>query len=337
MSVPSISKPAAFTSALLSIALLGVIDYVTGYEVSIFIFYAIPIVAVAWFNDKNSAILMALIAALVWWWADRLAMHPYRWGWLQAWESAVRLGFFIFAGISGSAIRAHHDAVEARIRLLEHSQLLEQQIVNISEEEQRRIGHDLHDGICQRLIALGFSASCLEKDLWQQGCFEWASSAKDLAVGLKNAAVETRDLARGLTPVQVDTAGLAGALQELAATIKQHVALDCIFDGNSNVQILDPAVANQLFRIAQEAVNNAVKHSNATRVELQLRANGPEGVELVVADNGIGFSGEKRNGGGIGLKIMSYRARSIQAALRISPNLPAGTLVCCDAPRSLTT
>jgi signal transduction histidine kinase len=221
---------------------------------------------------------------------------------------------------------------------MEHSQQLEQQIVNISEEEQRRIGHDLHDGICQRLVALGFSASCLEKDLWEQGYFDWASSAKDLALGLKNAAVETRDLARGLTPVQVDTAGLAGALQELAATITQHVALDCVFDGNRDMQILDPTVANQLFRIAQEAVNNAVKHSNATRVDLKLRASGPDAVELLVADNGVGFSDENRNGGGgMGLKIMSYRARSIQAALRISPNPPAGTLVCCDAPRSLTT
>jgi hypothetical protein len=90
------SKPAAFTAGLVSVLVIGLFDYLTGYEISVFVFYAAPILAVAWFVDQKSAILLALIAGVIWWWADQLALHPYRWGWLQAWETLVRLGFFFF-------------------------------------------------------------------------------------------------------------------------------------------------------------------------------------------------------------------------------------------------
>lgn len=326
------SKPAAFTAGLVSVLVIGLFDYLTGYEMSMFIFYAAPILAVAWFVDQKSAILLALIAGVIWWWADRLALHPYRWGWLQAWETLVRIGLFLFSAVSGAVIRAYYESTKARILLLEHSQQLEQQIINISEEQQRRIGRDLHDGICQHLAALGYSASSLEKDLDRAGHGEWASNARDLAKRLRQSVVQTRDLARGLSPVQIETDGLASALEELAATAKHLLGTDCVFDGETQTEVYDQSTATHLYRIAQEAINNATRHGKATHISLTLTAN-PEMVELLVRDNGTGFDRQLVDSGGMGLKIMAYRARCLGGQIELKTTPAEGTMVCCKVPQ----
>lgn len=324
------SQTAVFFKGLALVLILGALDFATGYEVSMFIFYGIPIVMVAWFADKKQAILLALLAGLTWWWADRLALHPYQWGWIEAWETAVRLTFFVFAAVSGASIRANHDAVKNRIQLLEHSTKLEQEIVTISEQEQRRIGQDLHDGLCQYLAALGYSAASLRADLQAAGCTTLALSAQDLAERLKESVTQTRDLARGLVPVQMDEAGLVSALEELTTSASRLLNIDCVLHCENGTLVADYAAATNLYRIAQEAINNAVKHGKANRVDLYLNSTtSTRDIDLIVEDNGVGIASDACHSTGLGLKIMRYRSRSIGGELHVGPRPAGGTAIHC--------
>src|SRR5262245_6569905 len=140
---------------------IGAVDFVTGYQVSLFLFYGLPIFTTAWLCDRKQAFLMAILCGLIWWWADAAAGHLYVHNWLEAWETLMRLGFFVFVAWAGSAVRTKSDVAKARIALLERSQQLEQEIVSISDNERRRIGQDLHDGLCQYLAALACAATSL--------------------------------------------------------------------------------------------------------------------------------------------------------------------------------
>jgi signal transduction histidine kinase len=322
------SRNWVFAQMLTAILLIGYCDYATGYEVSVFIFYGVPIFAVAWFCSRNLSVLAALIAGLTWWWADLMTGHPYDYSWQQGWETSVRLGFFIFVALVGASLRAHTDLARARIALLEHSQHLEREIVTISEREQRRIGQDLHDGICQYLAALGCAAASLESDLKGHYMPNEAAVAGDLAKFLQDAVIQTRDLARGLAPVQIDEAGLPLALENLADSVTRLQGITCTFANNGPPLPFDEARAMHLYRIAQEAINNATKHGKARRVAIALQARAGL-TTLTISDNGLGISKTPRAKGGIGLSIMQYRARLSGGELRIEEPSHGGTIVSC--------
>ena len=156
------SKNVLLGEALLLVLLTGTLDCLSGYEVSLSLIYGAPIMAAVWFCDRKSGLLIAIVCGITWWWADLLAGHLYTQVWLSIWEPTVRFLYFGFVAIGGSALKEKHDAASARIALLEHSQRLEREI---SEREQRRIGRDLHDGLCQYLAAIGCAAAALRADL----------------------------------------------------------------------------------------------------------------------------------------------------------------------------
>lgn len=320
--------PSVVIVGLLGVVMTGFVDFVTGYEVSMFIFYGVPILAVAWFVGRRWAIFTALAAGLVWWWADQMALHPYRWGWLQGWETCVRLTYFLFVALCGAALKSYYDAVKSRIALLEHSNKLEQEIVAISEQEQRRLGHDLHDGICQQLTALRFSATSLCKDLQTVGREEWASKVRDIADRLKSATSQVRELAHGLAPVEMDEAGLAAALEELSLATSRMLGIDCAFHVKGSVTVVDHKTATNLYRIAQEGLNNAVKHAKADRIEISLTGDS-DTLELWVDDNGCGIRPNDAHAPGRGLRIMQYRSGYIGAALEVQRKSAGGTAVRC--------
>ncbi len=317
-----------FAEMVVAILLIGYFDYVSGYSVSLFIFYGGPIFAVAWYCSRRHGILAALIAGITWWWADVMTDHPYDYNWQQAWETGVRLGFFIFVAQVGASLRAHTEMAHTRIALLEHSQQLEREIIAISEREQRRIGQDLHDGICQYLAALGCAAASLESDLRQRNLDAEARVAGDLAKFLQNAVIQTRDLARGLVPLRLDESGLAVALENLADSVTRLQGIPCTFDFNGSLAAFDERRAMHLYRIAQEAINNATKHGRASRIALSLQANG-NATTLSITDDGVGISKTQTSKDGIGLGIMNYRARLTGGELQIDEPEHGGTVVSC--------
>jgi signal transduction histidine kinase len=309
-----------WTEAIVLTLLVGILDASTGYEVSVVLLYSLPILLVAWFADRTSAVLIALLCAIVWWWADETSGHPYAEYWHQIWETAVRLGYFLFFVVTGTAVKS-------RIALLEHSRRLEQEIIRISEREQRRIGQDLHDGLCQYYAAVGCAAGSLKLNLEKQGS-PAAQSAAEIEELILKGVGQARSLARGLAPVENDERGLQFALEDLAHTTSKLQGIDCQLICESPVSIFDTNCANHLYRITQEAINNATRHGKADIIRLHLNSD-DQSVRLVIEDNGTGIPQPLPGPPGMGLSIMQYRARTIGGELEVAPRPEGGTIVAC--------
>lgn len=203
--------------------------------------------------------------------------------------------------------------------------LLEKQIAEISEREQRRIGQDLHDGLCQELVSATLTCAMLREQF--KGSPE-ARLVEELSSVLDECITQARNLAGTFYPVRLEVDGLAAALDELASTVERRSGIACQFTCERPVVIHDPVAAVTLYRIAQEAVNNAVKHSRAKNISLGLEAVEDE-VTLTVSDNGIGFVPALRDHRRMGLHMMRYRARVIGASLDIRRGPNGGTMVSC--------
>lgn len=217
------------------------------------------------------------------------------------------------------------------IRDLTERKELEDKILRISEEEQHRIGQDIHDDLCQQLAAIGCLAKVVQLRLKKVDSS--AATDVDEIVQLLTAANQrAREMARGMVPVVLDSAGLMAALDELAQTTQQIFDLEIAFNCEPPVEVADNQVATQLYRIAQEGVSNAVKHSQATKVDLTLSADA-HGLLLVIEDNGKGLP-EGRSGmvTGMGLLTMSRRARMVGGELSVANHPLGGTLVTCSIP-----
>jgi PAS domain S-box-containing protein len=207
---------------------------------------------------------------------------------------------------------------------------LERALLNISAREQRRIGQDLHDGLGQHLTGIAFMAKVHEAKLAERKMTDAADAAK--IVRLVNEAVhKTRELARGLLPVVSDAQGLMSALQLWAAEVEDLFGISCQFACEQAVLIHDDAMATHLYHIAQEAVNNAIKHGLARKILIRLAQESGWGT-LLICDDGAGIKEDRGNTQGMGLQIMSYRAGMIGGRLEVKPNSARGTSVTCVFP-----
>jgi signal transduction histidine kinase len=328
-------KYVILAGCLAAVMIIGMFDYVLPYAVSMSIFYSAPIMIAAWYADKKNGDLVAIVSLIITWWTDELTAPPGALGWIHTYRMIARLLFYLFFSMGAAALRARRDLSAARIELdrkhielLERSHELEREIIRISEREQRRIGQDLHDGLCQYLAAVSCAAASLRNDLKKRLLPDESESAAEIAELLKQGVTQARNLARGLSPVYNDESGLDSALQELAAYSSRLLDIDCEFDNNPPVLIRDNAAASHLYRIAQEALNNATRHGRATVfISLEEMAGI---VTLRVSDNGIGLPGNA-DSGGMGLKVMDYRARAIGGELRIENDpVPGGVTVSCS-------
>jgi signal transduction histidine kinase len=204
----------------------------------------------------------------------------------------------------------------------------------IAALELRRIGQDLHDSVGQELIGIGLTARTLLDALIEQESPEVALAAK-LVEGIRRALGEVRMLSRGLIPVEVDALGLMSALTDLAARLSDLYGINCRFEYTLPVLIEDNVVATHLYRIAQEAATNAIKHAQASQITLSLKHERGSlkhergRIALRIRDDGIGIQNQQDAGSGLGLSIMRHRAGLIHATLCIDPVEAGGTLVTC--------
>ena len=204
---------------------------------------------------------------------------------------------------------------------------LEREVVEAAAEEQRRLGQELHDGIGGELTGLGFMVQGLIDDLRPKATTEAATAAK-IGEEIDRVIEQVRLLSRGLNPVEIDRQGLDVALEELAAHTSQLHGIPCEYHRNELVEVEDNFVAGHLYRIAQEAVTNAVKHGEPGRVLLTLES-ADNRLLLRVIDDGIGITTMNSMREGSGLRNMQYRAGLIGADLRVEPGDHGGTLVSC--------
>ena len=209
---------------------------------------------------------------------------------------------------------------------------LEREILEISEREQRRIAQDLHDGLGQLLVGTAYLGNTLRKELAARSLPEVRQLDRLLRV-LDEAIGQTRSLARGLHPVKPEPNGLMSALQELASRTRTLFNVGCRFICRQPVLIEDSMTATHLYRIAQEAVTNAIKHGKPGRIQISLTQT-PGRINLAVRDNGVGLPTRPRKHRGMGLRIMHYRAGTIGGSLAIQKEAGGGTTVVCSVHNS---
>lgn len=218
------------------------------------------------------------------------------------------------------------------VRDISDRRRMEQEISQVVESEQRRIGQDLHDGVCQYLAGVGLTVQALDRGPGSRVTLERAKLAQ-IAAGLREVTEQARRIARGLCPVVLESEGLEVALRELASGTTALFGIRTEFRPLTPIQIDDHTITTHLYRIAQEAVNNAVKHSGATRIEIQLRSD-PLRLVLAVRDDGRGIGEELRRSSGMGLRIIQYRAGIIGGTLGVQRHPEGGTEVVCTVRRS---
>ncbi len=217
--------------------------------------------------------------------------------------------------------------VSAIMQDISERKRLEAEILQVSEYEQRRIAADLHDGVGQQLGGIAFLSDVLKKNLAEKASSEAETAAK-ISKLLTVAMAQTRGLARGLHPVAPEANGLMSALEDLAARVTDQFKVSCRFECPRPVLIEDNNVATHLYRIAQEATTNAIKHGRAQRIEIRL-SSVPERITLAVSDDGVGIKSGERRQKGMGLRIMNHRASMIGGTVVVQKQRGGGTEVVC--------
>lgn len=428
--------------AYLLVLLIGVVDYWTGYEVSVYVFYSIPILLVVWFAGRNAGLWISVVSALVWSAAD-IVGRSYEVDFERFWNMSVQLTFFIFIVLGGAALKAQRERSQARIEWLERFHTLakispvgifradlggsliyvndrwrkisgfndgaplpmrwsgglhaddrervdaewrravenqhpcefearfahadgrtvwvlgqvaperdaegevksyvgavtdmtelrrlEREVLEISEREQQRIGQDLHDDICQQLVAVQYAATTLRRGLQPVDAANSAMAAEIVNL-LKAATTTARQMARRIFPVNLDQEGLMTALQELAENSSRYFGISCRFDCPHPILLEDNAVGAHLFRIAQEALSNAIRHGESKEVVISLTSEAHL-LTLAIRDDGVGLTPVPVESTGMGLHIMRYRSRMIGASISIANHAEGGAIVRCTLPQ----
>jgi signal transduction histidine kinase len=434
---------------VLWIIVLGIIDYITGPEISLAAFYLPAIALVAWSCGRWQAVVLAIFAALVWLWSELATHFAFSNPLIPFWNAGVRSIYFLSTALLTAEVRTRK-SVEAELRdqkdiltsildsmgdgvlvvgsdgkvitsnpaakrifgktalganpvdwlrtvenslhltpsvsdefqhapvapakepshrhieislkqpnqndllrlaltsrpLLAKSRNragsvvviadmttqreLEKQISEVIEREQRRIGQDLHDGVCQHLVGVAFASGSLQADLEEMGLQKSADAAGEIATLINDAIGQARNLSHGLYPAGLE-AGLEAALRAFASNIQERSAISCRFRQLGPDLKLDAMSAVHLYRIAQESVSNAIRHATSKNIIIAL-IHRKHDFELAISDDGTGMKDTSAPGSGIGHHIMQYRANILGGKLEISSTPNKGTRIRCNVP-----
>jgi signal transduction histidine kinase len=319
--------PLRYAIALFAAALAACIGIVVGqrtgndvYEVLLFALVLGTAVVAGLGPGLLATVLVVLVSHLV---------LPAR---LAPAEMRILVAEGVLVSLAGGLLRsARRRASEGLAANLQ----LEQQIHEIGDDERRRIGHDLHDGLGQHLTGISLLSETMAQQL-ASGRTPDPATIETVTRLVSEAVGITRDIAKTLSPVTLERDGLIAAMEELADTSSALFGVNCVweYDGANGEFPVDRTRSLHLFRIAQEAVNNSVRHGKARNIKITLsRAAGRDEMTVKVADDGSGLSQKTMTNPGLGLRIMQYRARMLDATLTVErASARGGTVVTCTCP-----
>jgi len=332
------SRPLLVVATLVIVAIVGTVDYLTGYDIFFSTFYLLAVALAAWKVGPWFAAFVSALSVASWIGGDLAAGAKYPSLFVPFWNACITFAFYIVVVWLLTRLRSMQNELEERVRKRTSSlrdemaerQRLEEEILEISENERRAIGRDLHDSLGQHLTAAALAGQVLEEKLAAKSLVE-AGDTRHL-VGLIEEAIElTRQLARGLHPVEMQEDGLMNGLRDLAAITTDRFKVPCSFACDPPVLIADSVASSHLYRIAQEAVTNAVKHSNAKQITMALTRAG-NGIRLTIEDDGVGVPEPLPRSAGMGLRILAHRASIIGGTFSVSRRESGGTTVSCNVP-----
>ena len=322
--------------ALVINAVVGLVDYATGYDISVSVFYLLGLAVAVWYVGLGFGVVVSVLSVVTGVVADLASGAHFSNPLIPIWNAIVLLTFYLVVAWILAHLRSLNRSLESQVRnrtnalteeMIERERL-ERELLEISEREQRRIGQDLHDSLCQHLTGTTLAAQVLEEKLTALKLPVAADAGK--MVELVEQGIDlSRKLARGLSPVEMTADGLMLALEEYAAATSELFKVNCRFECDSPVLIHNATTAGHLYRIAQEAVGNAMKHGRAGNILIRLEAVEASTV-LSIKDDGTGLPSGLSKSRGMGLRIMAHRSAMIGGAFHARRDESGGTLVTCE-------
>jgi signal transduction histidine kinase len=329
------TRRSTMVAVFLLLALVGFLDYVSGFSLSFSVFYLLPIILAGWRVGRGFACLIAVLSVFSLNASDFLAGQRIQSGPLLVWNALIQVSFYLIVIWLLMRWKGLHETlettVEERTRDLRAEiaarEEVESKILTISEREQQRIGCDLHDVLCQQLAATALAAKVLEERSSGAAAIEAGNVVRMIEDGMNVA----REMARGLTLVFSGNDKLTVALEELAARTQEHFKVECLLRSGDACFSLDDFRTIHLYRIAQEAIGNAVRHGKAARLVITLSRLGDRGI-LTVQDDGSGMPEQQTVSTGMGLRIMRHRAQILGGQLDIYEEAARGVTISCSFP-----
>jgi len=326
-----VSRVALVVACLCAVGIVGYIDYLTGYERPLLLFYLLPIWAATWFASLCAGLGIAVISVATSMLSDVAAGIPA----LRFWNGGMALlSYALFAGVLaklrtlvGELDRRVQERTAALQREMTERQRLDQEIAGVADRERRRLGQDLHDRLGQHLTGTALAAQVLKEKLAAKRAPE-VRDAEKLVNYVEEGIDVTRNLARGFFSPELEADGLTVALEGLAENISERFVVNCVFNGEESVPVRDSAVATQLYRIAQEAATNAAKHAAAEKIDICISVNHSE-LTLAIMDDGVGFPDNPSDSKGLGLRLMRHGAALIGGTFNVRRNGQRGTIATC--------
>jgi signal transduction histidine kinase len=326
-----VSRKTVIVASLFLVAIIGYIDYLTGYERPLVLFYLLPISLVTWFEGLVVGLGISVVSIVVSMLSDVAAGIPT----LEFWNAGMAFASYaLFAGVL-SKLRTLVDELDRRVqertaalqREMAERQRLDREIAQVADRERRRLGQDLHDSLGQHLTGTALAAQVLKEKLSAKSAPE-VTEAEKLVNYLEEGIDLTRNLARGFFSPELDAHGLSVALEGLAENISERFAVNCVFRAGGLIPLRDPAVATQLYRIAQEAATNAAKHADAKQIDICISVDDSE-LTLAIMDDGVGFANNPSDSKGLGLRLMRHGAALIGGTFKVRQNGQRGTIATC--------
>jgi len=326
-----VSRIALIVTCLCGVGIVGYVDYLTGYERPLALFYLLPIWLATWFVSFRIGLAIAVVSVAVSMLSDVAAGIPA----LRFWNAGMAFASYsLFAGVLaklrtlvGELGRRVQERTAALQREMIERQRLDQEIAQVADRERRRLGQDLHDRLGQHLTGTALAAQVLKEKLAAKSAPEVAEAEK-LVHYVEEGIDLTRNLARGFFSPELEADGLSVALEGLAENISELFAANCIFHGEGLIPMRDPAVATQLYRIAQEDATNAAKHAAAEQIDIRISVDDSE-LTLAIRDDGVGFPDNPPDSKGLGLRLMRHGAALIGGTFNVRQNGQRGTIATC--------
>jgi signal transduction histidine kinase len=325
---------AAFCTALL----VGVIDWLTGPNVSVSILYLVPISAAAFYAGRPLAFSLCAFSALLALGLDFVTGSAQVNPWILVWNGLVRLGLFLLVVWLVSRMRrliidlnvlVQHRTAELETEM-RRRKALESEAVEVCHLENQRIAHELHDNLGANLAGVAFRLKTAVEKLQDRGAVE-ATECREALAAVNGTIAQVRGFARLLDPAEGGAGSLSLALIQLGAEIERVFGVPCATQVTSPLPELSAEQQRHLYCIAREAVRNAVQHAAARNVSVQVRLQ-DNVLALIVRNDGRCWEPPDQANSGLGLRIMHHRTEMMHGTLSIGAGEGGGAVLSCRVP-----
>jgi len=334
----ALAKHEVILSCIVFVVAVGLVHYATGYQTFFFTFYLLAIFLATWQVSAWFGTLISALSVTAWVSANIEGGAHYSNYFIPVWNAMIMFAIYLIIVFLLTGLKNIHRDLERRVQLrtfaltreIQERRRLQKDLLETIDREQRRIGRDLHDGLCQHLTGTALAGHLLEQKLSAKAPDEASGAAR--LVGLVEQAIEmTRTLSHRLDPAELKDGELNDHLEDLAANTSQRLKLACHFENTLKSPLGDDALSTHLFRIAQDAVAGAAMHGGVQHIDIKLDSKGND-IVLTITDDGTNVPKQLEEDSKTRLRAIAYRTDLIGATVKIEFLPERGKRVVCVLP-----